>query len=73
LLSLGKVIRIRAMSRQEIVALKLQMGISPWVQIDPRILLAMWRQLKTECDGEPCNTSLSDSIPQRMTTTPFDV
>ena len=40
------------MSRQEIVALKLQMGINPSANIPPNVLLAMWQQLKLECNGK---------------------
>jgi len=38
------------MSRQEIVALKLQMGINPSLRIEPGVLLAMWQQLNRECN-----------------------
>jgi len=36
------------MSRKEMIALKLQMGIDPSVQIAPGILQAMWHQLEFE-------------------------
>jgi len=36
------------MSHNEMIALKLQMGINPSAQIAPNILLAMWRQLILE-------------------------
>jgi hypothetical protein len=36
------------MERTELIKLKLQMGLSPAVDIDPRILRAMWRQLCRE-------------------------
>ena len=36
------------MSHQELIALKLQMGISPSSKIAPNVLQAMWQQLKTE-------------------------
>ena len=36
------------MDRKELLALKLQMGISPSAQISPHILRAMWQQLKLE-------------------------
>lgn len=61
------------MSRQEIVALKLQMGISPTTRIDPGILLAMWRQLNRECSGQQRNTPASNPKTRWMTSTPFDV
>jgi len=61
------------MSRQEIVALKLQMGISPKARIDPDVLLAMWQQLNRECKGRLRDRSAPISTPRRMTFTPFDV
>jgi hypothetical protein len=36
------------MDHAELLALKLQMGISPSTQIEPNILRAMWQQLKFE-------------------------
>lgn len=36
------------MEHKELLALKLQMGISPATQIEPDVLRAMWRQLKIE-------------------------
>ena len=36
------------MGQQEMVTLKLQMGIDPSVQIAPEVLLAMWQQLQFE-------------------------
>jgi len=72
-LSLSKVIRIRAMSRQEIVALKLQMGISPSLRIDPGVLLAMWQQLNRECNGKQRKGHPVNKSPRRMTSTPLDV
>lgn len=36
------------MSHREMIALKLQMGISPSTPIAPGMLLAMWQQLKLE-------------------------
>jgi len=61
------------MSRQEIVALKLQMGISPTARIDPGVLLAMWRQLSRECNRKQRNSTTPDSNPRWMTGTPFDI
>jgi len=72
-LSLGQVIRIRVMSRQEIIALKLQMGINPAARIGPGVLLAMWRQLNRECNGKRRNPPKPGSNPRWMTGTPFDV
>lgn len=36
------------MQRNEEISLKLRMGLSPAVAIDPRVLRSMWRQLCTE-------------------------
>jgi hypothetical protein len=36
------------MSSNEMMALKLQMGINPLAPIAPNMLLAMWQQLKLE-------------------------
>jgi len=36
------------MSRNDIISLKLQMGIDPSAKIEPNILLAMWQQLQIE-------------------------
>ncbi len=36
------------MDRKELVTLKLQMGISPAVQVAPDVLRAMWQQLERE-------------------------
>jgi hypothetical protein len=70
--SLSKVIGIRAMSRKEIVALKLQMGISPAVRIDARTLQAMWRQLNLECTRKPGNGPGRDPNPNLTVYTPFE-
>jgi len=55
------------MRHQEIVALKLQMGISPSAKIEPNVLLAMWQQLKFECNGKPSNQSRAIPVPYRVT------
>jgi hypothetical protein len=61
------------MRRQEIVALKLQMGIDPSAKIAPNVLLAMWQQLKLEC-GQPLRNKPSAILnPGQMTSTPIDV
>jgi len=60
------------MSRKEIVALKLQMGISPAARIDPGILLAMWRQLNLECTRKPGNGPVPDPNPNWTIYTPFE-
>jgi len=36
------------MDREELIKLKLQMGLSPLVAIDPQVLRAMWRGLCLE-------------------------
>ena len=45
------------MDRNELMTLKLQMGIDPSAQIEPTILRAMWRQLRHECNYEQGNHS----------------
>ncbi|MGA9575322.1 MAG: hypothetical protein WBS20_15385 [Lysobacterales bacterium] len=66
------------MKREDLLALKLQMGINPAAKIDPGILLAMWQQLNIECNGLERTGKLRAqrhgiSIPARMTSTPIDV
>lgn len=58
------------MSQQEMVTLKLQMGIDPSAQIAPGVLLAMWQQLKFESVQAQCNQSRAISNPDHMTFTP---
>jgi len=60
------------MSHEEIVALKLQMGVSPSTVIAPGILLAMWQQLKIESAQAPGNRSIRGSNPVQATFTPID-
>jgi hypothetical protein len=61
------------MRRQEIVALKLQMGIAPSAKIAPNVLLTMWQQLKLEC-GQPLRDTHSAILsPGQMASTPTDV
>jgi len=45
------------MSYQELIALKLQMGINPSAKVAPQVLLAMWQQLKLENEKTRCNPS----------------
>lgn len=59
------------MSQQEIVTLKLQMGIDPSVQIAPGVLLAMWQQLKLESVQAKRNYSPTTSNPDHMTFNPI--
>jgi len=51
------------MNRQEIVALKLQMGIDPSAKILPNVLLAMWQQLKIE-SGQAAQSTRRDFKPR---------
>jgi len=61
------------MSRQEIFALKLQMGIDPSARIDPNVLLTMWQQLQLESKQARSNRSEAAICPDRVTTTPMVV
>ena len=63
--------RIWPMSHQEMITLKLQMGIDPSVQIAPDVLLAMWQQLKLESVQAQHNRSPAISNPGHMTFTPI--
>ena len=60
------------MSHEEIVALKLQMGVSPSTVIAPGILLAMWQQLNIERAQTRGKRSVLDSNPVQTTFTPID-
>jgi hypothetical protein len=60
------------MSHEEIVALKLQMGVSPSTVIAPGILLAMWQQLNIERAQTRGKRSILDSNPIQTTLTPID-
>ncbi len=57
------------MSRKEIFALKLQMGISPSMHIEPNILRTMWQQLTFE--NEFAQRSRSSSVPQPVPVTTY--
>lgn len=61
------------MSRQEIVAMKLQMGINPLVKIDAHILLAMWQQLNRERNSDQHDGSPMSAIPYRLNSTPLEM
>ena len=61
------------MRHEDLLALKLQMGINPRAMIAPGILLAMWQQLNLECKGKLVNPRPLSSFPNRMTSTPIDV
>ena len=58
------------MSRSQLLALKLQMGISPSARIAPGILLAMWQQLNLERTQAQRNQSRAVSNPNSMASTP---
>lgn len=60
------------MSHEEIVALKLQMGVSPSAVVAPAILLAMWQQLNIERAQERRKRLILDSNPVQTTFTPID-
>ena len=72
-LSLDQVIGFQTMSIQQIVALKLQMGIDPLANVHPSVLLAMWQQLNLECKRKLRNQSRAESVLYPMTLTPIDV
>jgi len=55
------------MSHQEMIALKLQMGINPLAKISPNVLLAMWQQLKIESSQLQPDTSNAISNPRQKT------
>lgn len=61
------------MSHQELIALKLQMGINPTSEIASDILLAMWQQLKTENARSRCFQPGAPSRPNQMASTPSDL
>jgi hypothetical protein len=61
------------MSRREMIALKLQMGIDPSTQIAPNMLLAMWRQLKLESVQTQADQSKAKANSNQMTSTPMIV
>jgi len=55
------------MSHQEMIALKLQMGINPLAKIAPNVLLAMWQQLKIESSQLQPDTSNTILNPRQKT------
>ena len=59
------------MSQQEMITLKLQMGIDPSVQIAPGVLLAMWQQLNLETVQAKRNESHTASNPGHMIFNPI--
>ena len=59
------------MSQQEMITLKLQMGIDPSVQVVPSVLLAMWQQLKLESVQAQRSRFRATSNPGHMTLTPI--
>ncbi|MGB5290040.1 MAG: hypothetical protein WBN41_01140 [Lysobacterales bacterium] len=59
------------MSQQEMITLKLQMGIDPSVQIAPGVLLAMWQQLNLENVQAKRNESRKISNPGHMIFNPI--
>jgi len=59
------------MSHQEMIVLKLQMGISPTTKIAPNILLAMWQELMFENSRIHYNQSDTTSAPNENPFNPF--
>jgi hypothetical protein len=60
------------MSHQELIALKLQMGINPSSEIAPKVLLAMWQQLKIESSQSRCFQSGLPPEQNQMTSAYID-
>jgi hypothetical protein len=61
------------MSRNDIITLKLQMGIDPAVKIEPNILRAMWQQLQIERINALRNRSRSMPRSKPVTINPMVV
>ena len=59
------------MSRNEMFALKLQMGINPSTQIEPNMLRAMWQQLTFESVNAQRSRSSKTPRPVPVTTNPM--
>ena len=59
------------MSRNEILTLKLQMGIDPSTDIEPNILRAMWQQLTFESVNAQRTRSSKTPQPFPVTTNPM--
>jgi len=60
------------MSHQDIITLKLQMGIDPSVQIAPGVLVAMWQQLNLESAQAQNEQSRSNIYPDHLIATPIE-
>jgi hypothetical protein len=54
------------MDRKELIALKLQMGINPFMQVSPNILRAMWHQLNIESVNARRNQSSAMPHPNSL-------
>ena len=61
------------MSHQELIALKLQMGICPSSEIAPSVLMAMWQQLRIESRQTPRPRSRVLSSRKPVTSTCIDL
>jgi hypothetical protein len=59
------------MSRNEMLTLKLQMGIDPSTRIEPNILRAMWQQLTFESINAQRTLSSKTPRPVSVTTNPM--
>jgi len=61
------------MSRNEMMTLKLQMGINPSTVIEPNVLRAMWQQLTFESVNAQRTRSSKTPQPFSVTTNPIVV
>jgi hypothetical protein len=59
------------MGRNEMLTLKLQMGIDPSTRIEPNILRAMWQQLTFESINAQRTLSSKTPRPVSVTTNPM--
>jgi hypothetical protein len=59
------------MSRNEMITLKLQMGIDPSAHIEPNVLLSMWQQLQLETARNQSDLSETTTYPNQMACTPM--
>ncbi len=61
------------MSRNEMITLKLQMGIDPSAHIEPNVLLNMWQQLQLENAQKRNDLSETTISSNQMACTPMVV
>lgn len=61
------------MQRNEIINLKLQMGIDPAAHIDSNVLLTMWQQLQIESKHTERNLLTTEAYASLVASSPMDV